>query len=161
MRHFDDVLNLFKAAHRKTRATERNATSSRSHAIATIRVQHIGFPDGAGPEPGVLRIIDLAGSERAADSGKHDKQTMTETKCINSSTSLLLGGAFSLSLSRSLARSLSLSLSRSLSLSLALSLPPSSSSSSPPSPPIPVQLFSLARLVFYSGFHADVRAQSS
>jgi kinesin family protein 2/24 len=59
----------FAAAHRRTRSTERNATSSRSHAVATIRVHHAGFPAGAAPEPGVLRVIDLAGSERAADSG--------------------------------------------------------------------------------------------
>ena len=69
----------YAAAHRRTRSTERNATSSRSHAVATIRVHHCGFPEGAAPEPGVLRVIDLAGSERAADSGKHDKALMVSS----------------------------------------------------------------------------------
>ena len=35
------------------------------------------------PRPGVLMVIDLAGSERAADSKGHDKARMEETKAVN------------------------------------------------------------------------------
>ena len=40
---------------------------------------------GLGSRPGVLYVIDLAGSERAADSKDHSKQRMEETKAINTS----------------------------------------------------------------------------
>lgn len=89
--HAADTLDAFNrlievaAAHRTTRSTERNATSSRSHAVCTVRVARTDFPPGAAPEAGILRIIDLAGSERASDSKAHDKATMKETKAINAS----------------------------------------------------------------------------
>lgn len=73
------------AAHRSTRATERNATSSRSHAVATIKVHRTDFPEDARPDPGILRVIDLAGSERASDSKMHGAAAMKETKEINAS----------------------------------------------------------------------------
>ena len=40
---------------------------------------------GLGSRPGLLYVIDLAGSERAADSKDHSKQRMDETKAINTS----------------------------------------------------------------------------
>ena len=60
---------------RTTAATERNAESSRSHGVAIIKIGQVGSPSFAdgGPLEGVLYVIDLAGSERAADSSSHDK----------------------------------------------------------------------------------------
>ena len=40
---------------------------------------------GVGSRPGILYVIDLAGSERAADSKDHSKERMEETKAINTS----------------------------------------------------------------------------
>jgi len=78
-------------ARRSTAATERNDASSRSHGIAIIRVGQPGSAvacdghevDTDAPAEGVLFVIDLAGSERAADSKGHTKQRMDETKQIN------------------------------------------------------------------------------
>ena len=76
-------------ARRSTAATERNATSSRSHGIAILRVSTTttaggGVVEGAPtPAPGVLYVIDLAGSERLADSKNHSDERMEETKAIN------------------------------------------------------------------------------
>jgi kinesin family protein 2/24 len=74
-------------ARRATAATERNATSSRSHGVAILRVTHnrhsAGSVSGVSPAPGVLYIIDLAGSERLADSKGHSDARMEETKAIN------------------------------------------------------------------------------
>ena len=69
---------------RSTAATEKNATSSRSHGIGIITCKDVK----TGIE-GSLYIIDLAGSERAADSKGHDKARIAETKAINSSLSTL------------------------------------------------------------------------
>lgn len=72
-------------ARRATAATERNATSSRSHGVAILRVTHHNHQSATGvsPAPGVLYIIDLAGSERLADSKGHSDVRMEETKAIN------------------------------------------------------------------------------
>ncbi|GMH49338.1 hypothetical protein TrLO_g4672 [Triparma laevis f. longispina] len=69
---------------RSTAATSRNDTSSRSHGCGILTIKDIE----TGIE-GKLYIIDLAGSERAADSKNHDKVRMAETKAINSSLSAL------------------------------------------------------------------------
>lgn len=69
---------------RSTAATDKNATSSRSHGIGIITCKDVQ----TGIE-GSLYIIDLAGSERAADSKGHDKARIVETKAINSSLSTL------------------------------------------------------------------------
>lgn len=74
-------------ARRSTAATERNATSSRSHGVAILRVSTITVgdvvEDAPTPSPGVLYVIDLAGSERLADSKNHNDERMEETKAIN------------------------------------------------------------------------------
>jgi len=69
---------------RATESTARNATSSRSHGIGILR-----FKDNDTGIEGQLYIIDLAGSERAADSANHSKERMAETKAINASLSSL------------------------------------------------------------------------
>jgi hypothetical protein len=81
-------------ARRTTAATAMNDASSRAHGVAVITVGQRGLQvEGggggesgvvaAGPAEGRLYVIDLAGSERAADSKKHDKARMDETKQIN------------------------------------------------------------------------------
>ena len=45
-------------SHRTTKATEKNATSSRSHGVGVIKVGHLGYEAGMGPTEGVLYIID-------------------------------------------------------------------------------------------------------
>lgn len=64
---------------RATEATSANATSSRSHAILTMRVGVDGAP------PGVLTLLDCAGSEWAADSDAHDAKRRREGAEINAS----------------------------------------------------------------------------
>ena len=71
---------------RATQATEKNATSSRSHGIAIMKVHnHVSSSHGNSilPTPGVLYVIDLAGSERMVDSKNHSDERMEETKAIN------------------------------------------------------------------------------
>lgn len=69
---------------RSTAATEKNATSSRSHGIGIITCK-----DKETGIEGFLYVIDLAGSERSADTKEHDKERMNETKAINASLSTL------------------------------------------------------------------------
>ena len=81
-------LFLFQPQRRSTAATEKNATSSRSHGVGIITIGAEQFDsdseqDPYGPRPGVLYVIDLAGSERSADSAKHSKERMDETKAVN------------------------------------------------------------------------------
>ncbi|TFK50819.1 P-loop containing nucleoside triphosphate hydrolase protein [Heliocybe sulcata] len=77
----EDLINN-SLAHRRTSATARNATSSRSHAILTIRVKNKLLPYA---EEGQLILVDLAGSERYEDSKAHDKQRMDESRENNKS----------------------------------------------------------------------------
>jgi kinesin family protein 2/24 len=104
----DELARLVRVAQsrRSTAATERNGASSRSHGIAIINIGQPGSAAAAGggkgwaganqtlslsrddgpdtaPTDGVLYVIDLAGSERAADSAGHSKERMSETKQIN------------------------------------------------------------------------------
>ncbi|PCH35714.1 nucleoside triphosphate hydrolase protein [Wolfiporia cocos MD-104 SS10] len=69
-------------AHRRTSATARNAASSRSHAILTVRIKNKLLPYA---EEGQLILADLAGSERYEDSKAHDKQRMDESRENNKS----------------------------------------------------------------------------
>jgi len=87
---FDSTMAI-ASSHRATAATEKNDTSSRSHGCGIITV-HSAVPLGADmladeslprPAPGVLYVIDLAGSERLADSKNHSDERMEETKAIN------------------------------------------------------------------------------
>eukprot|EP01048_Picozoa_sp_COSAG05_P000608 COSAG05_NODE_17_length_35518_cov_34.728084_23_plen_557_part_00 len=59
---------------RATAATQENPESSRSHAICTFSV---------GGSGGVLRVIDLAGSERHESNTEHTPERIAEMKDIN------------------------------------------------------------------------------
>ncbi|KAJ3617004.1 hypothetical protein Zmor_008895, partial [Zophobas morio] len=65
---------------RSTGQTGVNVDSSRSHAILQITLKKNGVE-----EYGKFSFIDLAGSERAADTTEHDKQTRMEGAEINQS----------------------------------------------------------------------------
>ncbi|KAK7022292.1 kinesin-like protein [Favolaschia claudopus] len=69
-------------SHRRTSATLRNATSSRSHALLTISIKNKLLPYA---DEGQLILVDLAGSERHEDSKDHDKQRMEEARDNNKS----------------------------------------------------------------------------
>lgn len=64
---------------RTTHATESNDESSRSHAICQISLRT------NGKELGRLSLIDLAGSERGADTKSHNRQRRMEGAEINKS----------------------------------------------------------------------------
>ncbi|KAJ1306102.1 hypothetical protein OPQ81_010813 [Rhizoctonia solani] len=70
------------ASHRRTSATLKNETSSRSHCVLNIVVTNTLVPS---VEPGRLVLVDLAGSERAADRTAHTKELMNEARLINTS----------------------------------------------------------------------------
>jgi hypothetical protein len=66
-------------SNRTTHATESNDESSRSHAICQISLRT------NGKELGRLSLIDLAGSERGADTKSHNRQRRMEGAEINKS----------------------------------------------------------------------------
>nr|GMD78791.1 kinesin-like protein KIN-13B [Ipomoea batatas] len=74
-------------ATRSTGTTGANEESSRSHAILQLAIKR--FVDGNASKParivGKLSFIDLAGSERGADTTDNDKQTRMEGAEINKS----------------------------------------------------------------------------
>ncbi|KAB5593457.1 Kinesin-4 [Ceratobasidium theobromae] len=70
------------ASHRRTSATLKNETSSRSHCVLNIIISNTLVPSA---EPGRLVLVDLAGSERAADRSAHTKDRMDEARLINTS----------------------------------------------------------------------------
>ncbi|EED82646.1 predicted protein [Postia placenta Mad-698-R] len=80
----DELEKLIVTAlsHRRTSATARNARSSRSHAVVTIRIKNKLLPYA---DEGELILVDLAGSERYEDSKLHDKQRMNESRENNKS----------------------------------------------------------------------------
>ena len=65
------------SATRSTGTTGANEESSRSHAILQLAIKcRVGGNDSKPPRPvGKLSFIDLAGSERGADTTDNDKQT--------------------------------------------------------------------------------------
>jgi kinesin family protein 2/24 len=67
-------------AQRRTRATQVNDTSSRSHAVFRI---YLGGDSGS-TSPVVLTLVDCAGSERREDSSHHDAQSRKDATEINS-----------------------------------------------------------------------------
>jgi kinesin family protein 2/24 len=71
---------------RKTAATLKNDTSSRSHAVCRIRISNKNLPEA--PD-GLLYLVDLAGSELGTDSKEHSQERMKETREINISLSTL------------------------------------------------------------------------
>lgn len=71
---------------RKTAATVKNDSSSRSHAVCRIRIVNRDVTDA--PD-GLLFLVDLAGSEVDRDVKEHSKDRMKETRDINMSLSTL------------------------------------------------------------------------
>mmetsp|Transcript_45086 Transcript_45086/g.97944 ORF Transcript_45086/g.97944 Transcript_45086/m.97944 type:complete len:646 (-) Transcript_45086:30-1967(-) len=73
---------------RSSESTERNAASSRSHAIIELQ-----FPPSMGSEEassgGILRIVDLAGSERNVDTQFHTRKMAERGGHINYSLLML------------------------------------------------------------------------
>merc|ERR1712137_1038707 len=71
---------------RTTGTTGANADSSRSHAILQIRLKNLSSKeDGRNAEHGKISFIDLAGSERGADTNDTDRQTRMDGAEINKS----------------------------------------------------------------------------
>lgn len=83
-----DVLGCIETAtsFRRTQSTQKNDTSSRSHAICRVRIDRT---TGNVDEDGLLYLIDLAGSEAARDVATHGAERMRETREINASLSVL------------------------------------------------------------------------
>jgi len=73
-----ELCALLRAAHarRATSATDANSTSSRSHAVCTLRMLRSG---------GRLTLADCAGTERRKDSMYHSKERQQEGAEINAS----------------------------------------------------------------------------
>lgn len=71
---------------RKTAATLKNDTSSRSHAVCRLRISNKDDPEA--PD-GLFFLVDLAGSELGSDSKDHSQERMKETREINVSLSTL------------------------------------------------------------------------
>ncbi|KAK3264358.1 kinesin-like protein [Cymbomonas tetramitiformis] len=91
-----DIMKLLETgnARRKTESTKANATSSRSHAVLEIQVNHASRPGvHAQSTLGKLALVDLAGSERAAETGNAgqklrdganiNKSLLALANCIN------------------------------------------------------------------------------
>jgi kinesin family protein 2/24 len=76
----------YAAKFRHTEATQKNDTSSRSHAVCRIRIEIRDIPEA---EDGILYLVDLAGSEAARDVNTHGAERMREAKEINVSLSVL------------------------------------------------------------------------
>lgn len=75
------------SATRSTGTTGANEESSRSHAVLQLTIKRSGHGDESKPPRvvGKLSFIDLAGSERGADTTDNDKQTRMEGAEINKS----------------------------------------------------------------------------
>lgn len=70
---------------RSTGSTAANADSSRSHSIMQFALRHGGTADKEGKLIGKISFIDLAGSERGADTFDNNRQTRLEGAEINKS----------------------------------------------------------------------------
>ena len=70
---------------RRTRATLKNETSSRTHSVCSISFADDGGSNGLIIGPQTLLIVDLAGSERNSDQADHDKVRIKETQLTNAS----------------------------------------------------------------------------
>lgn len=82
----DDLMELIEegATNRSTGTTSRNADSSRSHAVLQLKLRKdIGRKKNV--EHGRLNFIDLAGSERGADTSSSSRATRMEGAEINTS----------------------------------------------------------------------------
>ncbi|GKT98948.1 diatom spindle kinesin 1 [Fusarium langsethiae] len=74
------------ASFRSTAPTQKNDSSSRSHAICKIRLENPELPQS---DDGLLYLVDLAGSEAARDVTEHSTQRIKESREINASLSVL------------------------------------------------------------------------
>ncbi|KAJ4255435.1 hypothetical protein NW762_009430 [Fusarium torreyae] len=74
------------ASFRRTALTQKNDSSSRSHAICKIRLENPALPQS---DDGLMYLIDLAGSEAARDVTEHSAQRIKESREINASLSVL------------------------------------------------------------------------
>ena len=87
----DELLNMMSRAHeqRSTGSTGANLESSRSHQVLQLSVQVSTIGKNQKPTAfkkfGQLSFIDLAGSERGADTTNNSKQTRMEGAEINTS----------------------------------------------------------------------------
>lgn len=81
LKHINDA-----ASFRRTASTQKNDTSSRSHAICKIRLENPSLPQS---DDGLLYLVDLAGSEAARDITAHTTERMKEAREINASLSVL------------------------------------------------------------------------
>ncbi|KAF4336817.1 diatom spindle kinesin 1 [Fusarium beomiforme] len=81
IKHIDNA-----ASFRRTASTQKNDSSSRSHAICKIRLENPELPES---DDGLLYLIDLAGSEAARDVTGHSAQRIKESREINASLSVL------------------------------------------------------------------------
>ncbi|KAH8591933.1 P-loop containing nucleoside triphosphate hydrolase protein, partial [Bisporella sp. PMI_857] len=82
---------LQAAKSRHTRATDKNAQSSRSHSILSLKIEgeRVDVSSGKITETcGTLNLIDLAGSEKPADNSL-DKESQAEGTKINKSLLVL------------------------------------------------------------------------
>ncbi|KAF4450841.1 hypothetical protein F53441_6064 [Fusarium austroafricanum] len=89
--HVTDAETLIKhinnaASFRRTASTQKNDSSSRSHAICKVRLENPELPQS---DDGLLYLIDLAGSEAARDVTEHSPQRIKESREINVSLSIL------------------------------------------------------------------------
>ncbi|KAF5660397.1 diatom spindle kinesin 1 [Fusarium heterosporum] len=84
----DNLINHVNnaAAFRRTASTQKNDSSSRSHAICKIRLENPELPQS---DDGLMYLIDLAGSEAARDVTEHSPQRIKESREINASLSVL------------------------------------------------------------------------
>lgn len=84
----EDLIQLIDKAntYRATASTEKNDTSSRSHAVCRISIANPSIP--SAPD-GLLYLVDLAGSEAARDIVEHKGDRMKEAREINKSLSTL------------------------------------------------------------------------
>jgi kinesin family protein 2/24 len=84
----DDALGLIETAtsFRRTQPTQKNAVSSRSHAICRVRIERNTANTDAD---GLLYLADLAGSEAARDVATTSAEGMKEAREINASLSVL------------------------------------------------------------------------
>ncbi|KAM0505750.1 hypothetical protein ACHAP8_001982 [Fusarium lateritium] len=81
IKHIDNA-----ASFRSTASTQKNDSSSRSHAICKIRLENPELPQS---DDGLLYLVDLAGSEAARDVTEHSTQRIKESREINASLSVL------------------------------------------------------------------------
>jgi kinesin family protein 2/24 len=84
----DNLINHIEnaASFRRTASTQKNDSSSRSHAICKIRLENPELPQS---DDGLMYLIDLAGSEAARDVTEHSAQRIKESREINVSLSVL------------------------------------------------------------------------